>query len=519
MLPIIPISMQLSKLKLLIFFLTSGFLVLVSVSSVHAQSLTLSQLNQYIKEPTINVPGSVDPEITAEIENQVNQFIIAGHQVPVIRWYTTRGSYPIMREPEFVLSLSQSIPYITNTTLKVNLKTYLKNEVINYLLEPEAYAYCCLSADKEIKHPNKVCIDANLCTSWQRTDPNYLGSALYALWAYGFYTGDWSTITDKWSLIKGNDLYGSLKSNYNTSVGLILTEDWKLLGGQLNLNAHIGGMIAARRIAEHALDTATRDEADNILVGLMNSRIRWGKYSVTNPCTPVLPTDLSAGGCFVPDIRQVYFANVNTVDMSVMSVGKNGFGYWIEPLGYRPLYPELGRFMKDYLFQETTNYFNWWNNHNPWWHLADSGYQTESPNIREGEWSTENLFDTCVVSFNLFQMKSQIIGDNYINLKQILPWRCLDAKPGFRDMFRLQNLTTLASYSTGTFPTPTPTVILCTRKGEGDANCDGVINILDFETWRREFLGIDTTTKADFDSSGGVTILDFEIWRRGFLGQ
>ena len=65
--------------------------------------------------------------------------------------------------------------------------------------------------------------------------------------------------------------------------------------------------------------------------------------------------------------------------------------------------------------------------------------------------------------------------------------------------------------------TPTPTVILCARKGEGDANCDGVITILDFETWRREFLGIDTTTKSDFDSSGGVTILDFEIWRRGFL--
>ncbi len=67
--------------------------------------------------------------------------------------------------------------------------------------------------------------------------------------------------------------------------------------------------------------------------------------------------------------------------------------------------------------------------------------------------------------------------------------------------------------------TPIPTVILCARKGEGDANCDGVISIFDFEIWRREFLGIDTTTKADFDSVGGVSILDFEIWRRGFLSQ
>jgi len=68
-------------------------------------------------------------------------------------------------------------------------------------------------------------------------------------------------------------------------------------------------------------------------------------------------------------------------------------------------------------------------------------------------------------------------------------------------------------------PTLTPTLIPCPLKGRGDATCDGIIDILDFEIWRREFLGIDTTTKADFDSVGGVSILDFEIWRRGFLGQ
>jgi len=67
------------------------------------------------------------------------------------------------------------------------------------------------------------------------------------------------------------------------------------------------------------------------------------------------------------------------------------------------------------------------------------------------------------------------------------------------------------------FAISTPTSS-CSLKSNGDADCNGAINILDFEIWRREFLGIDATTKADFDSSGGVTILDFEIWRRGFLG-
>jgi len=67
--------------------------------------------------------------------------------------------------------------------------------------------------------------------------------------------------------------------------------------------------------------------------------------------------------------------------------------------------------------------------------------------------------------------------------------------------------------------TPIPTVIPCARKTEGDADCNGRIDIIDFEIWRRELLGVDTTLKADFDGIGGVTILDFEIWRRGFLSQ
>lgn len=65
-----------------------------------------------------------------------------------------------------------------------------------------------------------------------------------------------------------------------------------------------------------------------------------------------------------------------------------------------------------------------------------------------------------------------------------------------------------------TQPSPTSS---CPRKGEGDANCDGKVDLLDFEIWRKELNGEATTKDSDFDSSGKVNLVDFEIWRKEFL--
>ena len=117
------------------------------------------------------------------------------------------------------------------------------------------------------------------------------------------------------------------------------------------------------------------------------------------------------------------------------------------------------------------------------------------------------------------------LNTSYQEIKGTTMLRSDTAKLRFQLYLHIPNVTFKADemylqpYVPSPTPTPTPTPIPCPLKTQGDANCDGVINILDFEIWRREFLRIDTTTKADFDSSGGVSILDFEIWRRGFLGQ
>ena len=68
-------------------------------------------------------------------------------------------------------------------------------------------------------------------------------------------------------------------------------------------------------------------------------------------------------------------------------------------------------------------------------------------------------------------------------------------------------------------PTRTPTPSAgCSRKFQGDANCDGLIDLIDFEIWRREFTGTATTKNADYNVDGLVNLIDFEIWRRSFAG-
>lgn len=72
-------------------------------------------------------------------------------------------------------------------------------------------------------------------------------------------------------------------------------------------------------------------------------------------------------------------------------------------------------------------------------------------------------------------------------------------------------------------PTPTPTPSLtptptpCLPSTAGDADCNGVANLTDFEIWRKEFAGELTTMRADFNTNGAVTIADFEIWRKNFF--
>lgn len=82
--------------------------------------------------------------------------------------------------------------------------------------------------------------------------------------------------------------------------------------------------------------------------------------------------------------------------------------------------------------------------------------------------------------------------------------------------------------ATPIIPAVTPTPIPCFCPAEappkllGNANCDRVVDGVDFEIWREEFNGLRSTTFADFNCNGGGTgiagrpnLEDLEIWKRG----
>jgi len=66
--------------------------------------------------------------------------------------------------------------------------------------------------------------------------------------------------------------------------------------------------------------------------------------------------------------------------------------------------------------------------------------------------------------------------------------------------------------------TPTPTFTITPTPLMGDANKDGKVDIVDFNIWRNEFLGLMTTKTADFNGNGTIDIVDFNLWRNAFLG-
>ncbi len=75
----------------------------------------------------------------------------------------------------------------------------------------------------------------------------------------------------------------------------------------------------------------------------------------------------------------------------------------------------------------------------------------------------------------------------------------------------------IASVSPTIPPSISPTSGACALKPQGDADCSGIMNLTDFEIWRKEFTQTLNTKTADFNASGSVDIVDFEIWRKSFL--
>ncbi len=87
-----------------------------------------------------------------------------------------------------------------------------------------------------------------------------------------------------------------------------------------------------------------------------------------------------------------------------------------------------------------------------------------------------------------------------------------------------------------TIPTTTPTIVqttvtpeptpgdTCPMRGEGDADCNGVIEMNDFTCWKDFYIGKTINEErgcqyTDFDQFGGTNLLDYAIWYISFINK
>lgn len=71
----------------------------------------------------------------------------------------------------------------------------------------------------------------------------------------------------------------------------------------------------------------------------------------------------------------------------------------------------------------------------------------------------------------------------------------------------------------GSGTTTPPTSGSCPRKSQGDADCDSLIKLSDFEIFRKEYTNVLATKTADFNIDSKVDLADFQIFRNGYFTQ
>lgn len=72
-----------------------------------------------------------------------------------------------------------------------------------------------------------------------------------------------------------------------------------------------------------------------------------------------------------------------------------------------------------------------------------------------------------------------------------------------------------AEINVGEQTTPPPSS--CPRLKQGDCDCNGQIDIADFEPWRREYVRESKGLKCDFNRDIKVNLIDFNIWRTNYF--
>jgi len=395
-------------------------------------------------------------EAQAELESQIVQIVAAGHLGPTARFVQPGNggmnrSYALRFqafwfEGELVRSVAEALPFLPSA-LQSQARDYLRTEAQTYLFNPSEYE----------SHRDSLVYDEALQTYWYAHNENLIAQRFYAMCAYSYYMGDWTLVQANWAFIK--DLFADrFVSTFNEELGFCQFPGWRV-GGLLDLNQQIGGMLGVSRMAAHLGDAATEMQATDMLERMCAARVDLGHYVQSlydsseleraeirlEPDGRINNDDMLSyyidPNETIPyreyrdrdsDVRQVLWWGNGGEDICYFS-GLGGAEHYAVMVGYIPMYPEVADLLRAHLLTESQEYANTYVMNDPWWWLNDLSHSK----VGNGE----NLYEGPALSFSIFQTKAYVLQEPFEELSRQLPLPYANA--GYRDLYRLQSLIAL----------------------------------------------------------------------------
>lgn len=159
--------------------------------------------------------------VQQELERVVQEIVQLGHLAPTLyQWRLGEADLYYLTPSDTLYALSISYPYLS-PGLQNSLKSYLANEIVQY--PPHSTAMydnmsCC--DQTKFKGARREYFPSDINTNFNIwPGPTIHPSVLYSIWAYSYYTNDWSYAQQNYSAIQS--LYQSQQSTYPDIAGVI----------------------------------------------------------------------------------------------------------------------------------------------------------------------------------------------------------------------------------------------------------------------------------------------------------
>ena len=183
--------------------------------------------------PTVRPPQGAD-DVVARIRAQVARIVAADrHDLIGARLWSTNNQL-LWGHGRAAASIAQTLPYLPGD-LADKTRAFLSREVDEYLLDPNHMAREFAGSIGTAEGVRDFGI------SWSKNGA-FRWEALYGLWAYGHYTGDWGRIERGWAGVKA--LYGRAAQNADRALG---TNASRGMGTVSGINSQIAGLMGVKR--------------------------------------------------------------------------------------------------------------------------------------------------------------------------------------------------------------------------------------------------------------------------------